>query len=65
MSDEKWMIVFGEPGAETGFIESPEHPGQPGWTRDKSEAEQLCPPGGRVVDAEQFAKDFNARLPRG
>jgi hypothetical protein len=62
---KRWMVVFGDERSETGFVESPQHPGQPGWTYDREEAEQLCPPGGRVVDADAFAKAFNERLPRG
>ena len=56
----KWMIVFGPEGHETQFVQSPHGPG-PGWTYSKKEAETMCPPGGRVVDAEKFVKDFNQR----
>lgn len=53
------MIVFGDPGQETGFIEHPDHPGEPGWTHSKAEARRSCPPGGRVVDADVFVSWYN------
>lgn len=58
---KRWMIVFGPEGAETGFVEHPRHAGAPGWSYDREEVERLIPPGGRVVDADEFVAQFNAR----
>jgi hypothetical protein len=52
---KRWGIVFGPEGAETGYVVHPGGRGM-GWTYSKKEAQQMCPPGGRVIDADAFLR---------
>lgn len=61
---QRWMVVFGAEGDEVAWLEHPRHPGTPAWTYDRTEAEEAAAcalGGGRVVDADEWVREHNAR----